>query len=105
MDRPAAPSAGSREVEPRRRRRSPSDHRRKIRRALERAERTAAENHSAATERQRSQAAGERNRAASLTTDLDNGFKQLRTERGDVYAAAGTHEGHGFRGKVQGYGR
>lgn len=96
----AARSAGSRKVEPRRRKRSPSDQRRKARRALAQALGTSAEIQGKARQRQRSRAEGEANRAASLDTDLFELYGRLGADKRQAAETGVVSTGGGFAGKT-----
>lgn len=89
--------AGSRQVEPRRKRKqTPSDERRKVRRAVAQAKQTADEIQSASRKRRTSRAAGEANRAVSLDSELDGLYGEFRADRRGIYGA-GVREGGDFR--------
>lgn len=80
-------SAGSREVEPfkrRRRKQTPSDERRKTKRAVERALQTSAEIQGKSRARQRRRSRSEANAAQSLTTDLGELYGRFQGDKRNI---------------------
>lgn len=83
----SAPSAGSRKVEPRKRKQSPSDRRRKAKRALVVARNTASEIQGAARRRQRERSSGAANAAAVLDTDLGFLYDRFGDEKREIFVS------------------
>lgn len=80
-------NAGSRKVEPRKRKQTPSDQRRKTKRALANALRTSAEIQGAARRRQRERSAGAANAATSLDTDLGHLYDRFGDNKREVFTS------------------
>jgi len=99
MPTPAS-SAGSRKVEPRKRKRSPSDNARNLRRRLAKAVRTSSEIQGKSRRRQRSRAAGEANFATSLDTDLRGLYEIFGDDKRDVFATGKVPDGTPYRGRT-----
>lgn len=81
--------------------RSPSDRRRKVRRALAEAVQTTAEIQGTARARQKTRAAGNANDAAVKTTDLEHLYGDLREDKRALYATGLIPEGTPYRGRVK----
>lgn len=96
----ARPREAGRRIAPRKRKRSPSEERRKLRRALKRAVRTSTEIQGAARKRQRSRAAGESNAAASLDTDLDGLYGAFGDDKRAIFATGQVPNGAPYKGRT-----
>lgn len=97
-----APSAGSRKGAPNveRKHRSPSDRRRKARRALAKAVATSGEIQGKSRKRQRSRAGGEANAATILGTDLARLYAKFGDDKRDVFATGLIPDGTPYKGRT-----